>query len=272
MDSFIEHHSNSSGLYLKVNKILHSERSKYQEILVFENEFFGKVLVLDNLVMTTTKDEFIYHEMLAHVSLRSHPNPKNILIIGGGDGGTLREVLKYPINKVLLVEIDEKVIEVSKKFFSELSSSFNDKRVEVIIMDAIKWVKNESRKFDVILIDSTDPIKIAEGLISEEFLFNLKKLVFENSIVCMQSESPFYHIDTIRTIYQRFKKIFSNAYIYTAPIPTYPGGYWSFTISFQSLEYPKIRNYYFIEDLKFYHDEMYDAVFKIPKFLKDAIE
>jgi len=272
MDSFIEFHSKSSGLYLKVDKILYKKRSKYQEILVFENEFFGRVLALDNLIMTTTRDEFIYHEMLTHIPLKSHPEPKTVLIIGGGDGGTLREVLKYPVEKVFLVEIDEEVINVSKMFFPELSKCFDDKRAKIIIMDAIEWVKYANEKFDIILIDSTDPIGIAEGLISEEFLNNLKKLMFENSIICIQSESPFYHIDTLKKIYIRFNKIFSNAYVYTAPIPTYPGGYWSFTISFNALKFPSIRNNYKVMDLKFYDDELYYSVFKIPKFLKEALE
>jgi len=150
MESFIEFHSKSSGIYLSVKNVLYKKKTKYQEILVFENEFFGRVLALDNLIMTTTKDEFIYHEMLSHVPMKSHPNPKSILIIGGGDGGTLREVLKYPIDKAYLVEIDEEVINVSKIFFPELSKSFDDKRVKVIIMDAIEWVKKNNEKFDVV--------------------------------------------------------------------------------------------------------------------------
>ncbi len=272
MDSFIEFHSNSSGLYLRIDKVLYKKKSKYQEILVFENEFFGRVLALDNLVMTTTKDEFVYHEMLVHIPMRSHPNPKKVLIIGGGDGGTLREVLKYPIEKALLVEIDEEVINVSKKFFPELSISFSDSRAKVIVMDAIEWVKSANERFDVILIDSTDPIGIAEGLISEEFLSDVKHLLFENSIICIQSESPFYHLNTLKKIYHNFKKMFSNAFVYTAPIPTYPSGYWSFTISFNALKFPDIRNNFDVKNLKFYSDDIYNAVFKLPKFIKEALD
>ncbi|MEO0197634.1 MAG: polyamine aminopropyltransferase [candidate division WOR-3 bacterium] len=272
MESFIEYHSRSSGLYLKIDKLLYKKKSKYQEILVFENEFFGRVLALDNLIMTTTRDEFIYHEMLVHIPLKSHPNPKKILIIGGGDGGTLREVLKYPIEKAILVEIDEEVINVSKQFFPELSISFNDKRAEIIIMDAIEWVKTSNEKFDVILVDSTDPIGIAEGLIGEEFLRNLKNIMLENSIVCIQSESPFYHLDILKDIYFKFKKLFSNAFVYTVPIPTYPGGYWSFTISFNALKFPAIRNNYKVENVKFYNDEIYKSVFSLPTFLKENLE
>lgn len=272
MDSFIEYHSRSSGIYLKIDKILYKKRSKYQEILVFENEFFGRVLALDGLIMTTSKDEFIYHEMLTHIPLKSHPNPKKVLIVGGGDGGTLKEVLKYPIENVILVEIDEEVINVSKQFFPEFSKSFNDERVKIIILDAIEWVKTSKEKFDVILIDSTDPIGIAEGLISEDFLKNLKNLMFESSVICIQSESPFYHLDIIKEIYFRFKKIFSNAYVYTAPIPTYPGGYWSFTISLNALKFPTIRNNYKVENTKFYNDNIYENLFSLPTFLKEILE
>jgi spermidine synthase len=271
MESFIEFHSKSSGIYLSVKNILYKKKTKYQEILVFENEFFGRVLALDNLIMTTTKDEFIYHEMLSHVPMKSHPNPKSILIIGGGDGGTLREVLKYPIDKAYLVEIDEEVINVSKIFFPELSKSFDDKRVKVIIMDAIEWVKKNNEKFDVVLIDSTDPIGIAEGLISEKFLQNVKKLMNDISVICIQSESPFYHLEILEKIYKTFKNVFSNAYVYTAPIPTYPGGYWSFTISFLGLNAPEIRNQYIIENLKFYNDEIHKSCFSLPQFLKERI-
>ncbi len=272
MNNFIEYHSGSSGLYLRIDKVLFKKRSKYQEILVFENEFFGRVLALDNLVMTTIRDEFIYHEMLAHIPMRSHPDPQKVLIIGGGDGGTLREVLKYPIEKAILVEIDEEVINVSKEFFPELSISFSDSRANVIIMDAIEWVKSANEKFDVILIDSTDPIGIAEGLISEKFLGDVKQLMCKESIICIQSESPFYHLDTLKKIYNNFKKVFSNAFVYTAPIPTYPGGYWSFTLSFNALKFPSIRNSFDIKNLRFYTDDIYDAVFKLPKFIKEALD
>jgi len=271
MESFIEFHSRSSGIYLSVRSVLYRKRTKYQEILVFENDFFGRVLALDNLIMTTTKDEFIYHEMLSHIPMKSHPNPKSILVIGGGDGGTLREVLKYPIDKAYLVEIDEEVINVSKLFFPELSKSFDDRRVNVVIMDAIEWVKKSNEKFDVVLIDSTDPVGIAEGLISESFLENVKKLMNDISVICIQSESPFYHLEILEKIYKTFKSVFSNAYVYTAPIPTYPGGYWSFTISFIGLSVPGIRNQYTIQNLKFYNDEIYKSCFSLPQFLKERI-
>jgi len=271
MESFIEFHSKSSGIYLKVKNVLYRKKTKYQEILVFENDFFGRVLALDNLIMITTKDEFIYHEMLSHIPMKSHPNPKSVLIIGGGDGGTLREVLKYPIDKAYLVEIDEEVINVSKVFFPELSKSFDDQRVKVIIMDAIEWVKKSNEKFDVVLIDSTDPFGIAEGLISENFLKNVKNLMNNNSVICIQSESPLYHLEILEKIYRTFKIVFSNAYVYTAPIPTYPGGYWSFTMSFIGLNVPEIRNNYYIKHLKFYNDEIYKSSFSLPQFLKERI-
>ncbi len=269
VDEFREAHSEHSGIYLRVERVLYRGRSKYQDILVFENGFFGKVLVLDGLVMTTERDEFIYHETLVHPAMQFHPNPKNVLVVGGGDGGTLREVLKYDIQSVHLVEIDEQVIDVSKRFFSQMARSFEDERVKVIIEDASKFVKQTENTYDIIIVDSTDPVGPAKSLIHEDFYSNLKRILNENGIASFQTESPIYHMHLVKDIYRKLRNVFRYVYPFTAPVPTYPGGYWSFMLASDSC----LRNVSINlpKDLKYLNEEVLKTLFNIPQFMKQAL-
>jgi len=215
-----------------VNKVLYHTKSPYQEILVFENPFFGKVLVLDGVVQLTEKDEFIYHEMLAHVPLMAHPEPKKVLIIGGGDGGTLREVLKHKtVEEAVLVDIDKEVIETSKKFFPTLSKAFDDPRAIVVNEDGFKYLQDYENEFDVIIVDSTDPVGYAYALTTEEFFKMVFRALKEGGIYVGQSESIHYHLDIVRRFQNNLKAVFPIVDLYTAVIPTYAGYWWTFSIA-----------------------------------------
>jgi len=215
-----------------VTKVLYHTKSQYQEILVFENPFFGRVLVLDGVVQLTERDEFIYHEMLAHVPLMAHPNPEKVLIIGGGDGGTLREVLKHKtVKEAVLVDIDKEVIETSKKFFPSLSVAFEDPRAIVVNEDGVKYLQDYENEFDVIIVDSTDPVGFAYALTTEEFFKTVFRALKDDGIYVGQSESIHYHLDIVRKFQNNLKSVFPIVDLYTAVIPTYAGYWWTFSIA-----------------------------------------
>jgi len=244
-----------------VDKVLFHKKSQYQEILVFENPFFGRVLVLDGVVQLTERDEFIYHEMLAHVPLMAHPNPRKVLIIGGGDGGTLREVLKHPeVEEAVLVDIDKEVIETSKKFFPTLSVGFKDPRAIVVNEDGVKYLQDYENEFDVIIVDSTDPVGFAYGLTTEEFFKTVFKALKEDGIYAGQSESIHYHLDIVRRFQNNLKSVFPIVDLYTAVIPTYAGYWWTFSIASKkhSVKEPKREKNF---ETKYYSEAVHKNAF-----------
>ncbi len=227
MNWFCEEQTPGLKLCFKYRELLHSEETPYQKIEVYDTEEYGRILLLDGKVMLTEKDGFIYHEMLVHPAMGYLKKREKVVIIGGGDGGSLKEVLKYPVKEVYVVEIDRRVVEVSKKYLSFLASSFDDPRVKVFYEDGYKWLKEREDKFDLVIVDSTDPIGPAEILFSDEFL----KVVSEKSFLYVtQSESPFLHVDFLRDFLKRVKKYFPYPLVYLAWIPTYPSGMWSFVM------------------------------------------
>ena len=268
---FSELHTKGSGLVLKVKKYLYSGNSPYQKIDIFESEDYGKVLVLDGLVMTTERDEFIYHEMLTHPAMRIHPNPQNILIIGGGDGGTAREALRYSeVKRAVLVEIDEMVVELSKKYLGEISSAYNDPRLEVVIRDGIEFVKNCNERFDVIFLDTSDPVGPAEALYRKDFYQSLKKCLKKNGIISAQTESPWVQKETVKKLYREIKDIFNDKIIYLAHIPTYPGGIWSFMLLGERIELYDIKRP-IPGKTKYYNDEIHKSMSALPEYFKHEI-
>jgi len=203
-----------------------------QKIDVWQSPFFGKVLTCDGVVQVTERDEFIYHEMLAHVALHSHVHPTSVLIVGGGDGGTLREVLKHEcVSKVVLVEIDPEVINVAKQFFPSLSCGFSDERAQIIIADGADYILQCKEKFDVILVDSTDPVGPAISLYDEEFFQNANNILTERGLFVIQSESIHFHLNIVQEIQRKLAKRFPIRDLYTAPIATYAGNWWTFSIA-----------------------------------------
>jgi spermidine synthase len=217
---------------LKIKKKIYSGRSPYQKIEVFDTFSFGRILVLDGIFQTSEKDEFIYHEMLCHLPMFYCPNPKKVLIIGGGDGGALEEVLKHPVEKVWMVEIDKKVIEVSKKYLPSISrGAFNSKKVEIIIGDGLEFIKKFKNFFDVIILDLSDPWGPARQLISLKFYNDVKKALREKGVIAVQSGSITTQPKLVSTIYKRLKKIFPSVEVHRASVPLYGIGEYSFTLA-----------------------------------------
>ncbi len=255
-------------LSISVDREIYRGRSRFQRIDVVENRTMGRVLFLDKTFQLTERDEFIYHEMLAHVPLFSIENPENVLIIGGGDGGLARECLKHNIKRLDLVEIDEKVIEISKKYFPTLNVSFNDKRMNVIVDDGYEYIKRVDKKYDAILVDSTDPVGPARVLFNEEFYSLVLKRLNENGIFATQSGSPFFYPEHLKMAYDNLKKIFRYVKVYTAFIPTYPSSFWSFTLaSMNEIVRRRERNF----ETMYYNEDIHDHPY-IPNFLKKLVQ
>lgn len=215
----------------EVSSILHKSKSRYQDIMVFENPFFGRILVLDGVVQITERDEFFYHEMLAHVVMNAHPGPENIVVIGGGDGGTVREVIKHKtVKKVYFIEIDEEVINVSKKYFPSVACGMDDSRVEIKCMDGADFVKGRKSDIDIVIVDSTDIVGFAKSLFSVDFFTSIKNCLSENGLFVTLSESLHFHKDIVVEVQKTMKSVFPAVDLYTAPIATYGGNWWTFSV------------------------------------------
>jgi len=226
-----------SAISLKVRHKLHDEQSAYQRIEIYDTEAFGRLMTLDGLVMVTDRDNFVYHEMMSHPALFTHPNPKRVLVIGGGDCGTLREVLRHPgVERAEQVELDERVTRVAEMFFPALCENNNDPRAHLAFADGIQWVADAAPgSYDVIIIDSTDPVGPAAGLFSEDFYRNCHRALGAGGVVVGQSESPLFHADLIRSVRRAFRAAgFGD--VATLPFPqcTYPSGWWSCTLARKS--------------------------------------
>ena len=268
---YTEKQTENFGITMKINKTLHTEQTDFQYLEMAETAEWGNMLFLDGMVMTSEKDEFVYHEMVAHVPLFTHPNPKNVLVVGGGDGGVIREILKHPsVKKATLVDIDGKVIEYSKKFLPSIASGLEDSRVEVIVGDGFMHIAESENEYDVIMVDSTEPVGPAVNLFSKGFYAGISKALKEDGIFVAQSDNPWFTPDLIKQVQSDVKEIFPITKLYLANIPTYPSGLWSFTIGskkYNPLEVPAER-FHDIET-KYYTPELHNAAFVLPKFVKD---
>jgi spermidine synthase len=265
-----EFHSPSTGIFFKADRWLYRGKSVYQKIEILENAHFGRILFLDGLVQTTERDEFFYHEMLAHPALTVHPNPQRVLIIGGGDGGLLKEVLRYPVEKAEMVEIDAKVLEVAQKYFPWLRSCRQDRRAEIITAEGREFLLKSDGKYDVILVDSSEPIGPSISLHQEEFYEILHDRLKPEGIACAQVGSPFYQLKAIIRAKSFFAKFFETVRLYLAPVPTYPGGLWSFVFLSDSIE-PFSMNREPPPGLKYFNRDIHRAAFALPNFLKEQL-
>ena len=264
---------NKYSMKYKVNNVLFSGKSPFQTVDVVETELLGKMLLNDGLVMVTERDEFVYHDMIAHVPLFTHPNPKKVLVIGGGDGGTAREVLRHKsVEKCVMVEIDEMVVNACKEFIPQTSCALDDPRLELIIGDGIKYVKETNEKFDVILVDSTDPIGPAEPLFNISFYQDINNRLSEDGIVVSQGESPFYFPEMQQKLLGIKKEVFPISTIYNFSNLTYPGGLWSFTVG--SKKYHPVKDFSAakVKDsgltFEYYNEGIHQAAFAIPSFMR----
>jgi len=270
MIKFIENEPFSPIQYTyEVDNILFKGRSSYQEILVLETPDFGKVLVLDNIVQLTQRDEFFYHEMLVHIAMHTHPCPKKIVVIGGGDGGAVREVLKHEsVEKVYLAELDKQVIEVSKNLLKFVSQSLDNPKVEIHIGDGSEFIKGV-KDIDVVIVDSTDAIGFARSLYSYDFFLHVKKALKDDGLFVTHSESLCFHRDVTIEIQETLKKVFSIVDLYSVPIATYPGNWWTFSIA--SMKYdPRNPQKAPVTGVRFYDSEVHKWCF-LPKTLYQRI-
>ena len=248
----------------EVSGILHKSKSKYQDIMVFENPFFGRILVLDGVVQITERDEFFYHEMLTHVIMNAHPGPKNIVVIGGGDGGTVREVIKHKtVEKVYFIEIDEEVINISKKFFPSVACGMDDSRVEIKCMDGADFVKGRKSDIDIVIVDSTDIVGFAKSLFSAEFFTSIKNCLTEDGLFVTLSESLHFHKDIVIEVQETMKSVFPVVDLYTAPLATYGGNWWTFSVGSMKLDPREIHGTDTIET-KYYCRDIHKNSF-LPK-------
>ncbi|MBU5590803.1 polyamine aminopropyltransferase [Clostridium sp. MSJ-4] len=260
-----------AAMTYKVKETLVRRKTPFQDLAIVDTEAFGRMLLLDGIVQTTINDEYVYHEMITHIPLLTHPNPKKVLVVGGGDGGTIREILKHPsIEKAVLCEIDEIVIEECKKYLPEISCALTDPKCEIFIGDGIKYVHEHKNEFDVVIIDSTDPFGAAEGLFGGSFYKEIYECLTDDGIFVAQTETPFYLPEVVKKVYDDAKAVFPITKLFMAGIPTYPSGYWSFTLGSKKYD-PEKANVIDKYDLdtKYYTKRLHSASFVLPKFIED---
>ncbi|MGX9707054.1 polyamine aminopropyltransferase [Laceyella tengchongensis] len=271
---YTEKQTKNHGITTKINKTLYHDKSEFQTLDVIETAEFGNMLVLDGMVMTTDRDEFVYHEMITHVAMNTHPNPKRVLVVGGGDGGAIREILRYPsVEQAVLAEIDGKVIEASKQFFPKIASGLDDPRVDIQVADGIQHVRDNKGKYDVILVDSTEPVGPAVGLFQKPFYEEIYEALKEDGIMVAQTESPWFNRDLIRQVFRDISSTFPITRLYTASIPTYPSGLWSFTIGskkYDPLAVDEAKLHRF--DTRYYRPELHKALFSLPAFVLELLQ
>ncbi len=250
--------------------------SHFQEIAVLETDTWGRVLVLDGLIQKTDRDEFIYHEMLAHVALSTHPAPTSVLIVGGGDGGTLREVLRHPITRVTLCEIDPTVIEVVKKHWPDEAAVFSDSRARIVHMDGRQFLEETDETYDVILVDSSEPVSHSRTLFSDGFIHQVCRRLNQPGIYVSQSLSPFYAAPFLREFVHQLRERFDRVEVYLAPVAAYPAGWWSFTFATNSTHInpkdPRPEVIKRLDGLRYYTPQVHKAAFALPKFLETELE
>jgi len=265
------------GITCKVRRTLVEEQTDYQHMAIVETEQFGRMLLLDGMVQTTEVDEFVYHEMIVHVALNTHPNPKRVAVIGGGDGGTIREVLKHPgVEKAVLMEIDRRVVEASREFLPSISGALDDPRVEIRIGDGFGHIRSAENEYDVVLIDSTEPVGAggaATGLFSPEFYASVGRALKADGIMVAQTESPFLNQELIRRTQAGIRATFPITRLYLASIPTYPSGLWSFTLGSKVYD-PLAVDPANIRQLptRYYTPHVHHAAFQLPRFVEELVQ
>lgn len=276
---FSEKHTPSVKLSIQVDRQLFSGESEYQRIDVFESQEFGRFLTLDGYMMLTEKDEFIYHEMMVHVPMAVHPEVRDVLVIGAGDGGVIRELSAYDgIERIDMAEIDPMVIEVCRRYLPFTAGKLDDPRLKIHYQDGLKYVRHYEAAYDLIIVDSTDPFGPGEGLFTREFYGNCFKALRDNGIMVNQHESPFYSIDALamQRAHKRIVESFDIARVYQAHIPSYPSGHWLF--GFASKAYHPVRDLKAREwnrlglDTRYYNTNLHRGSFALPNYVQRLLE
>ncbi len=264
-------------LGLLSKETLFSAQSPYQKIEVIDTVGFGRVLIIDNVFMTSEYDEFLYHEMLTHPALTTAPSIERVLVIGGGDGGTVREVLRHPdVKECVMVEIDEMVVDVSKEHLPGIGTAWDDPRLEVRFIDAVDYVnKSTDASYDVILLDGTDPVGPGAMLFDESFYADCKRMLSPDGVMALQSESPLLMMDMFVDIQRKLRALFCEVHPYLGPVPLYGTGTWSWTWCSNTGEplrpIPE-RQAAIVEGSKAYNEELHQAVFALPNYVKRALK
>lgn len=279
---FQEYYNGRTGLTVGVERLLFSEQSEYQLVEVYETDTWGNLMTIDGMVMLSEKDEFVYHEMLAHPALFAHPDPRRVLIIGGGDGGTAREVLRHDtVEAVDMVEIDETVVRASKEFLPEVGA-WEDPRLEVRFEDGIRFVQRIDTPYDVIIIDGSDPVGPAEGLFERDFMQACYEGLTEDGVLTAQTESPWveaYH-PGMRKVFRALDTIYDHSRMYLAYIPLYPTGMWSFAFASKGIDPLGDEVTRRVEEgmerfgnsLRYYNAGVHSGCFALPNFVREIID
>lgn len=272
----------NQALSLRYNgEVLFNEVSPFQQVRVFKTHAYGKMLAINNMIMCTERDEYHYHEMITHPIMQMHGNAKNVLVIGGGDGGTIRELFKYDVEKVTMVEIDDAVIRASKQHLPSIASEFNNPKLNLIVGDGIQFVKDAApNSFDVIIVDGSDPVGPAKGLFTAEFYGNCRRALKDNGILITQGESPMFHEETFMELNKCLKDIFGKDQTHTLLFhaTTYPSGMWSLQMGVKGHTHPvkdfnadKARQFSNAKKLKYYNHELHTAAFSLPTFVRNML-
>lgn len=265
---------------LRIDKLLYEGKSDHQHLILFENPEFGRVLALNGVVQTTERDEFIYHEMLAHVPLLAHGRAREVLIIGGGDGGMLEEVLKHEsVERATLVEIDAGVIDFSKRYLRSIcGNAFEDPRTEIVIADGVDYVERTDRRYDVVIVDSTDPVGPGEVLFTERFYTACKRVLAPGGLLVTQNGVPFLQGDELQSTLTVFKRLFADATCYTATVPGYVGGCMAFGWGtddryLRQVPLAELERRYAAMSLetRYYTPAVHQAAFALPGYISELI-
>ena len=276
---FHDEHTDNVKLAIRVDYQVFSAQSEIQRIDVLESKEFGKILVVDGDLMLTEKDEFIYHEMISHVPMAVHPQVERILVIGGGDGGVVRELAKYDtVEQIDVVEADPLLVEVCRKYFPQMACSLNDPRVHIYHEDGLRFIRSKSDAYDLIIIDSPNPFGAGEGLFTKEFYGNCFNALHEEGIMINQHESPFYKEEAFQCqrMHKRIVESFPISRIYQAHIPSYPSGHWLF--GFASKRYHPINDMDGIQwklrgiQTKYYLPRLHEGVFALPAYVEELVQ
>ncbi|MDR0930260.1 MAG: polyamine aminopropyltransferase [Clostridiales bacterium] len=276
---YSELHTKNVKLSIKVDRQLCSYQSPFQRIEIFDSVDYGRFLSIDGYIMLTERDEFIYHEMITHVPMAVHPKPKRVLVIGAGDGGTVRELSRYScLEQIDVIEIDKAVVDLCKEHLPQTACGFNDPRVKVYYQDGMKYIRKLEAEYDIIIVDSTDPFGPSEGLFTKEFYGNCYKALADDGIMVNQHESPFYPDDAIamQRAHQRIVSSFETARVYQAHIPSYPSGHWLF--GFASKKYHPVNDLRADEwnslgiTTKYYNTNLHRGAFCLPNYVEELLK
>lgn len=268
----VDREEDSVKVGYRIEEIIYSEQSEFQHVMVCKNPTFGRMLVLDGIVQTTANDGYIYNEMITHVPLAYHPDPKRVLIIGGGDCGAAREICKYEhVEQIDMVEIDETVVRVCREHLPEVSGKLDDPRVRFIFEDGVKFAAKSEPVYDVIIVDSSDPIGPAVQLFELDFYRNLHNALKPGGILVCQTESPVFHWDVLNRSYSNIRSLFAETKLYTAVVPTYPGGFWSFTMGLKS-GYGEFKVQRELPETRYVNADILKNCFELPNFIANRLK